>query len=50
MNQELLIAGIVLLIIGMAFTYFNIGPGGTAFLLYLPAIVLFILAFTVKSN
>jgi len=50
MNQGLLIAGIVIFVIGMLFTYFGIGPGGTAFLLYIPAFVLFILAFTVKTS
>lgn len=47
MNQTMLIVGIVLFILGGCMTAFNIGPGGSAFLLYIPAIIILIISFII---
>ncbi len=47
MNQTMLIVAIVLFILGACMTAFNIGPGGSAFLLYVPAIIVLIISFII---
>ncbi len=48
MNQPMLIISIILFVLGMGITLFDIGPGGTAFLLYIPAFICLIIAFIIK--